>query len=140
MLAPVTISVLVILFLSAVCLGMGWIYFEAVQIQRPPIGVMNRNDVLWIFLLTILIPILYLALPMNVVIVIVVLAAISLAYVTLEPLFRSLVLRWIVVLTLISANLIATAILGVSHPVTMAINNLNFIITAIGIANLWAQA
>jgi hypothetical protein len=49
------------------------------------------------------------------------------------------VLRWFVVLALIAANLISAAQLGVNHPVSVLLNNLNFILAAVGIANLWAQ-
>jgi hypothetical protein len=132
-------SVLVILVGCVVCLCAGWFYFGAIEIQRPPIGVMKRGDVLWIFVLIILIPLLYVALPTAVVLVIIVLGAVSLSYTTIEPLIRSTVLRWIVVLVLIAANLLSAAQLGVNHPASVLLNNLNFILTAVGIANLWAQ-
>lgn len=138
--SPLTSSALLVVALCAVCIGFGWWYFQRVEMKRPPIGVFNRTDVIFLFISIILIPLIYLILPISVVLVIVGLAAMSLIYFTVEPLIRTLAQRWLVVLLIVGANVASSAALGVTHPLSMAINDLGVILTAVGIANLWVQS
>ena len=76
---------------SAVLLG--WTYFRRYEIQRPPIGVFNLGDVAAMIGAIVVVPYLYLALPLWLVVGIFALAISSILYFTVEPVVRT---RWAV--------------------------------------------
>jgi hypothetical protein len=68
---------------------LGWVYFRNYQLARPSIGVLNLGDVAFMIGVIILIPYLYLALPLWLVAAIFALAMLSILLFVGEPLIRS---------------------------------------------------
>jgi hypothetical protein len=81
--------VVVVFTASAVLLG--WVYFRTFQLARPSVGVLNLGDVAFMIGVIILIPYLYLALPLWLVAAIFAMAMLSILYFTGEPVLRT---RW----------------------------------------------
>jgi hypothetical protein len=72
---------------SAVVLG--WAYFRTYQLARPSVGVINLGDVALMNSVIILIPYLYLTLPLWLVATILTMAMVGILYFTAEPLLTA---------------------------------------------------
>jgi hypothetical protein len=118
----------------------GWGYFRSYTISRPPIGTFNSNDLLFLVLFIILLPFLYLLLPIWLVAGLLLLAALSVLYSTWEPVLRARLAIWLVVLILLVGEGGAAFFLGTAHDGFLVINNLTLIVLIVGISNLWAQS
>ena len=105
---------------------------------RPPIGVFDLSDVWIIFALVILVPILYLILANWLVVVLLTLAEFSLVSFAFERLMRWTWV-WPGTILLIGADLVTGFALGTIAPLFLAINDLVVIVSAVGVANAWAQ-
>ena len=123
---------------AAACEIGGWLYFERARMPRPPIGVFDLSDVFIIFALIIIIPILYLILSNWLVMALLTLAEFSLIYFVFEPLMPR-VWVWLLTILLIGADVAAGFALGTTAPAYLAVNDLVIILSAISIANTWAQ-
>jgi hypothetical protein len=131
-------SVILILVASAVILS--WFYFRRYAMTRPPIGVFNLGDVAVMIGMIILIPFLYLLLPLWVLASLLTLASASILYFTWEPVLRSAWAIWLVTIILAGADLF-TALVPKTNPVWFfIINNIVIVISVVGVTNLWAQS
>lgn len=133
-------AILVILGCAAGAIGLSWIYFRRYQVTRPPIGVFNLRDIAFMITFIILIPYLYLALPLPLVAGLLLLGTGSVLYLGIEPVLRARSLRWAVVLGLLVADCGAAWAWGTASAAYLAINNLVMVGMVIGITNLWAQS
>ena len=115
-------------------------YFRRYQPTRPPIGVFNLRDVAILLGAIIVVPYLYIALPLVVVAILLgVLAAMMLTLV-LEPIVRR---RWLVgasALTLVAADIAVTVLSGPDTEITWLVNNVVLVLLIVAITNLWAQS
>jgi hypothetical protein len=134
-----TAPMFVILVSMTACAVGGWWYFRHVQMPRPPIGVFTLSDVVIVFVLIVLIPLLYLWLPNWMLMFLLVPCALSLVYAVLEPL-KHHGMVWLVTLGLVGADLASGLVLGTQHPIHQGLNNIFVILSVISIANTWAQA
>jgi hypothetical protein len=82
-------SFYVVVAFTASAVLLGWIYFRNYQLARPSIGVLNLGDVAFMIGVIILIPYLYLALPLWLVAAIFALAMLSILLFVGEPLLRA---------------------------------------------------
>jgi hypothetical protein len=133
-----TASMFVLLVSMTACAVGGWLYFRHVQMPRPPIGIFALSDVLIVFVLIVLIPLLYLWLPNWMLMCLLVPCALSLVYAVLEPL-KQRTMVWLVTLSLVGADLASGLALGTQHPLHQSLNNIFVILSVISIANTWAQ-
>jgi hypothetical protein len=126
---------------GAVCAVLGgWAYFRRYQISRPPIGVFTLTDLALMVLFILLVPLLYLALPLWLVAGLLGLSALSVLYFTWEPLLQARWAIWLVVLVLLAADGGAALLLGTRRNGFFAINDAVLIVLVVGISNLWAQS
>jgi hypothetical protein len=133
------LAALVVLVGAALCGVGGWLYFARYDMPRPPIGVSNLGDVAFAFVAIILVPILYVVLPLWLVTALFILASSSIVYFLFEPMLpRPLV--WVITIMLVGADLAAGYVLGVNHPLYLAINNIVIVLTVVSIANAWASS
>jgi hypothetical protein len=131
---------LVILGHSLAAMLLGWFYFRRYRINRPPIGVFNLWDIALMMGGILLVPYLYLALPIWVVAGLLGLTAMSVSYFCLEPVLSQRRLVWLLVGTLAGANVAAHRYFGATSAAFFALNNVMQILIVVGITNLWAQS
>jgi hypothetical protein len=116
------------------------VYFRRVRMARPPLGVVNRSDVLIMMAAIVLIPYVYLALPLWLVGVVLGVLTAGLLYVTLEPLAIPGWRAWLGVLALVASDLAAWLHIGPATRPFATVNNAVLTVAVIGVANVWAQS
>jgi hypothetical protein len=126
---------------GAVCtiLG-GWAYFRRYQVSRPPIGVFTLKDLALMVLFIILVPFLYLVLPIWLAAGLLLLAALSVLYFTWEPVLHARWATWLAVCALLTADLGTAFLLGVRSNGFFAVNDAVLVMVVVGISNLWVQS
>jgi hypothetical protein len=129
--------VLAIAFAAA--LG-GWAYFRRVRINRPPIGVVNLRDAVILIGVLVLMPYLYLSLPLVAVTALLGIVVLTALHMTLEPLLPHPALLWGTCLGLVAADIALGLGGGVRSAPFLLINNVILAVVVVGAANLWAQS
>lgn len=119
---------------------LAWVYFRHVRMARPPLGVINHWDVLVMMVAIVLVPYLYLALPLWLVGLVLGALTIGLLYVTLEPLAIPGWRAWLGALGLAAADLAAWLRFGSDGMPFALVNNAVLAVAVVGVANLWAQS
>ena len=119
---------------------LSWSYFRRYAVTRPPVGVFNLRDV-WILLTAIvLVPYVYLHLPLGLVAALLALTVTSILWFTLEPLLGR---RWLV-LAVVPCAVAADIALVITHGALsntfLAVNNVLMVVAVVGVANLWVQS
>lgn len=117
-----------------------WGYFRRYEVTRPPIGVFNLKDIAFMLCCIILVPFLYLMLPLWLVAGLLGLLTLSILYFTAESVLRVRWMIWLGALILLILDVGAALVLGTKHSVFLVINNALLIIVIVGISNLWAQS
>jgi hypothetical protein len=135
-----TLAILIILIHTVAAMLLGWLYFGRYLIQRPPIGVFNLWDVALMLAGIVIVPYLYLWLPVWFVAGLLGLGALSLIYFLLEPILPHRLLIWLIVSGVLIADTGATLVFGGQSMVFFAINNLVQLLVVVGITNSWAQS
>jgi hypothetical protein len=135
-----TIGLLVILAHVAAAILLSWGYFRRYAVSRPPIGVFNLWDIAIMMAGIILVPYLYLLLPVWLVAGLLALGILSVLYFAWEPILRARWAIWLVALALVAADIGAALWLGPATRVFFAVNNIVLLIAIVGITNLWAQS
>jgi hypothetical protein len=115
-------------------------YFRRYQVTRPPIGVFNGRDVVVLLAAIVLIPYLYLALPLGVVTVLLVLTTLGILYFTCEPVVRRPRLLAAIVVAAVAADVSIALVAGTANNTFLAVNNVVLVVVVVGVANLWAQS
>jgi hypothetical protein len=124
----------------AAAILIGWWYFRHFAITRPPIGVFNLWDITVMMVGIVLVPYLYLLLPIWLVAGLLALGMLSVLYVVWEPVLRARWAIWLVALALVGLDIGAALWLGPASRTFCAINNVVLVIAIVGITNLWAQS
>ncbi len=135
-----SLSSCVVLGCSACAILGGWGYFRRYQVSRSPVGVFTLTDLTLMVLFILLMPFLYLVLPLWLVAGLLGLSALSVFYFTWEPVLGARWAIWLVVLVLLAADLGAALLLGTGNNGFFAVNNVVLLILIVGIANLWVQS
>ena len=121
---------------------LSWCYFRRYQVTRPPVGVFNLRDV-WILLTAIvLVPYVYLHLPLGLVAALLALTVTSILWFTLEPLLRRR--KRALLLAIVPAAVVADIALvmtsGALSNTFLLVNNVLMVVAVVGVANLWVQS
>ena len=131
---------IVILFHVVASVILAGLYFRRYTMTRPPIGVFNLGDVAVMIGMVILVPFLYLLLPIWMVIGLLTLVGLSILYFTWEPVLKSSWIIWLVTLVLAGGDLFTALVSDVNPVWFLAINNIVMVISVVGVTNLWAQS
>jgi hypothetical protein len=134
------LSYYVVLGCTACTILGGLAYFRHYTVSRPPIGVFTLKDIAIMSCFIILVPFLYLVLPLWLAAVLLLLATLSILYFTFEPVLHSRWLVWLAVLILLAAEFGAALLFGTRNNAFFIINNAVLVVVIIGISNLWAQS
>jgi len=119
---------------------LGWLYFRRYTMTRVPIGVFNLTDIAIMIGMVILVPFLYLLLPIWIVASLLTLASLSILYFIWESILRSTWAVWLVTILLIGADLITALLPNIDHIWFFIFNNIILVLTVVGVTNLWAQS
>ena len=133
-------SLPVVVSLTASALLLGWGYFRRYQITRPPLGVLNLWDVGLMVGAIIVVPYLYLALPLWLAAGLLALAFLSVFYVMGEPVLRARWAIWLAVLVLLAGDVGTAHLYGARGALFSAVNDGVLLIAVVGLSNLWAQS
>jgi hypothetical protein len=125
-------------FAGAVLLG--WAYFRNYRLARPSIGVLDLGDVAFMVGMIILIPYLYLALPLWLVAAVFALAMLSILLFVGEPVLRARWANWLVALSLVGADVLANLYFGAASTAFFLVNNTVLVLAVVGVTSLWAQS
>jgi hypothetical protein len=115
-------------------------YFRRYQVTRPPIGVFNGRDVAVLLAAIVLIPYLYLVLPLAVVATLLVLTTLGILYFTLAPVVQRRRLVTAIVVGALAADVAIALVGGTASNTFLAVNNVVLAAVVVGVANLWAQS
>ncbi|HET9909511.1 MAG TPA: hypothetical protein VFQ23_22885 [Anaerolineales bacterium] len=132
-------SFVVLAYVAAAAI-LSWLYFRRYVMTRPPIGVFNLGDIAVMIGAIILVPFLYLLVPIWILASLLALASISILYFTWEPVFRSVWSIWLVTILLAGSDLATALLPGIPSIWFFAVNNIVLVISVIGVTNLWAQS
>lgn len=134
------IAAAVVILLSALAaIFFSWFYFRRAAIARPPIGVTNAWDITFLMAGILIIPYLYLLLPLWLVTAVLCLETGSLIYFIGEPLVGARPVLWLLAIVLVAADVAAAVIYGVHSSVFYVVNNLVLVLVVVGCSNIWAQ-
>ncbi len=134
------LSYTVVLGCVACALLGGSCYFRRYAVSRPPIGVFTLTDLALMVLFILLVPFLYLALPLWLVAGLLLVAALSALYFTWEPVLRARWATWLVVLVLLAADSGTALLFKTRSSAFLTVNDAILIVLVVGISNLWAQS
>jgi hypothetical protein len=138
---PATLpSLLVVLGLAVAAVLLSWLYFGRFKITRPPIGVFNLTDIFFMSGGIILVPYLYLWLPIWLVAALLVVGTLSVLYFLWEPVLRSRLLVWVASLALVGADIWASVHFGTVSNQFFVVNDVVLLLMVVGLTNLWAQS
>jgi hypothetical protein len=119
---------------------LSWSYFRRYQVTRPPVGVFNMRDV-WILLTAIvLVPYVYLHLPLGLVAALLALTVTSILWFTLEPVLRKRMLMLAIVPAAVAADIVLVMTSGALSNTFLLVNNVLMVVAVVGVANLWVQS
>ncbi|MCW5853978.1 MAG: hypothetical protein KIT87_28180 [Anaerolineae bacterium] len=135
-----TIAYLVVMAYAVAALGLSWLYFRRYQVTRPPIGVFDLGDIAVMLVAIVIVPLLYLWLPLWLAASLLTLGVGSVLYTTWEPILRRPWAIWLVTLGLVGADIGAAWLLGPQSFAFSSINNVVLILSIVGATNLWAQS
>lgn len=117
-----------------------WFYFRRFSVTRPPIGVLNLGDVLFMLGAVIVMPYLYLWSPRWLAAGVLVALSFSLLVATWEPVLRRRAAVWVVSALLVGADVV-TSVRGEANSAPfLAVNNIVLLLSVVGVTNLWAQS
>jgi hypothetical protein len=125
---------------AAVAVILGWLYFRRFRVTRPPIGVFNRADTLVIIAAIVVVPYVYLVLPILLATMLLGLGTVSVLYFAWEPVMRARWAIWLATLTLVAADVASAFLNGTTSQPFLIVNNFALLVAVVGVANLWAQS
>jgi hypothetical protein len=102
--------------------------------------VINLRDTVFIMVSIIIVPFLYLWLPVGVVAVVIALQAFSMIYFTWEPILRVRAVLWLLAALLTGLDIAASILSGPGSSAFFVANNLVLLIIVVGVGNLQVQS
>ena len=118
----------------------GWGYFRRFELLRPPIGVFDRHDVVFMLVAIVVVPIAYLALPRAVVGTILCLLALNVFWFGLEPVLRYRSLLWPAAVGLVAADVVVNVTAPAGASWVVALNDLELVTLAVFVTNVLVQS
>jgi hypothetical protein len=136
--SPAPINAIVVIILIAASVSIAFAYLARLQMERPPVGRYNGKDILVMALLVVLLPPIYLRLPVLAVGIILGGVFLGVLRITLSPLLSKGALPIAVLLVGADAalGLIGQASDGWAFSV---VNNFLVVVAAVGVCNLYVQ-
>ncbi len=119
---------------------LAWFYFRRFRVTRPPIGVFNLRDVALMIGAIVLVPYLYLAVPVWLVATLLGLGMLTILQVTFENVLPGRWMAWAVAVVLLGADVGTALIFGAPSTPFALVNNTVLTIAITGAANLWVQS
>ena len=117
-----------------------WIYFRRFELMRPPIGVFDRHDVVFMLVAIVVVPIAYLALPRAVVGTILCLLALNVFWFGLEPVLRYRWLIWPAAVGFVAADVVVNVTAPAGALWVVALNDLELVTLAVFVTNVLVQS
>lgn len=137
---PSMSSIIAVLAQLAAVMAAGMVYLRRARVDRPPVGVFNRNDVLLVAVVLVIVPVVYLRLPMVALAVVFVGLSIGMLYFAMAPLVRSRPAAGIAIV-LVGLDVVLAEVARDSHPwLFNAVNNVALAIMLVGMCNMWVQS
>jgi hypothetical protein len=133
-------SFYVVAGITALTVLTGWRYFRRFQVNRPPVGVINLGDVALLLTMIVVMPALYLVLPLWVVTAVLAVGMLSALYIGLEPILPRAWLVLIACFALVGADVALALTRGVISEPFLLVNNVVMVIAIVGGTSLWAQS
>jgi hypothetical protein len=134
------IAWLVVTALVAAAPVAAWIYFRRFELMRPPIGVFDWHDVVFMLVAIVVVPIAYLALPRAVVGTILCLLALNIFWFGLEPVLRYRSLVWPAAAGLVAADVVVNVTSPAGALWVVALNDLELVLLAVFVTNVLVQS
>lgn len=119
---------------------LAWVYFRRFRPALPPIGVFNDGDVALMAAIIVVIPYVYLALPLWTVVLFLGAGFLSALYFTLQPILPSPWAAGPVAALLVGGDIAIALTQGVAGWPFQLANDLVLIVVIVGATNLWAQS
>jgi hypothetical protein len=129
-----------VLAFSVTAIVLSTVYFRRFRITRPPIGVFNLRDLSYMMVCIILIPFLYLALPVYLVAALLILSTASLLYFVWEPIVRVRWITWLTTVVVLGSDIWVAMQYGASSQLFSIVNDVVNVVVIVGITNIWAQS
>lgn len=130
----------VVLSFTTAAVIVGWGYFQRYQLTRPPIGVMTLGDVAVMIGATVIVPYLYLAVPLWLVVGFFALGVLCVLYTVGEPALHARWPIWLLALLLPATDVGTNVHFGATSSPFLLVNDLVLTLVIVGVANLWAQS
>ncbi len=135
-----TVASAVVVTFSAVGILFSSLYFRRFRIARPPIGVFNFRDLVYLMLGVVLVPFLYLVIPIWSVAALLILSTASLLYFTWEPVVRTRWAIWLATIAVLGADIWSALQYSLSGQAFSLVNDFVVVVIVVGVTNLWAQS
>lgn len=117
-----------------------WLYFRRFHPVRPPVGVLNRVDVLAMLGGLVTVPYLYLVLPPWMAAGFLAIGMLSILTLALQPILTRAGPRWAAVSILLLSDVVLAVGFGATSPAFMLVNDLVLLAAVVGTAAFWAQS
>jgi hypothetical protein len=117
-----------------------WIYFRRFELLRPPIGVFDWHDIVFMLVAIVVVPIAYLALPRAVVGTILCLLALNIFWFGLEPVLRYRSLIWPAAVGLVAADVVVNITSPAGALWVVALNDFELVALAVCVTNMLVQS
>ena len=133
-------ALLVVAGFAALSVLAGWGYFRRYRVTRPAFGVVSLTDVAIMLTFIVLVPYLYLMLPLLAVAGLLGVGVLGAVYLALQPVLRG---RWVAALLclgLLGADVALAVGQGVTGAAFLLVNNAILVLVVVGATNLWAQS
>jgi hypothetical protein len=134
-----TAASIVLVALSTLVVLLGWAYFRRYTLTRPPVGVVDLSDVIFMVAAIVVVPYLYLGLPELLVALLLAVSTLSAIWFLLEPVLPSRRLVWALSVAMVAADVILAEWRGTADHTFLLFNDLVLILLVVGVTNLWAQ-
>ena len=134
------IAWIVVTMLVAVAPVAAWIYLRRFEVMRPPIGVFDWHDVVFMLVAIVVVPVAYLALPRAVVGTVLCLLALNIFWFGFEPVLRFRPLIWLAAVGLVAVDLVVSVTANTGGLWILAVNDLELVALAVCVTNVLVQS
>lgn len=131
-----------VLALTVLALLLAWVYFRRLRIPRPPLGIFGLWDVAVLLVGIVLMPYLYLLVPVAFASALLGLGMLSVLALASEPLVPHGRVRWMCLIGLLATDVWASIADAdqQSIPIRFMVNDLLLILVIVSMSNMWAQS
>ena len=137
---PSLISSLIVIANVALILAGGVLYLRRARVDRPPVGVFNGRDVLFVAAALLVLPPLYLRAPVVLLAAVFALLSAAMLHFSLSPLLGSRRAGRAAIALVILDVVLAQVSRNDAEWLFLLVNNLALTIVVVGVCNIWAQS